>query len=360
MIRIWPGIVERYVGRHVAVWVIYVSLFLCLISWLIKFMEQLRYVGTGTFTVITAVESVTMLIPHNFYTFFPLSALMGTVVALCLLSSRSELVVLQASGVSKLMIVTAAMKMVLPLMLGVILLGEFVVPYTSFKYDEIRAQAIKGVTISPGITGDLWARENNEFFYMSQASAEGELRNVEKFTFDPDSGKLLSHSVAEGAVFQDGVWQFHDITSRIFREDGFDLLHEDSAQWQLTITPDKFNIFSNSPDELSIHGLYSYLRYLKKNHLKADRYELEFWRKTLSPFAVITMIFLASTVAFGSMRSLSLSSRIVLGIVYGFVFYVANQTFSPMSLVFGIQPFVCVILPSALFFMAAVFMLARR
>lgn len=358
--RIWPGIIERYVGRYVVVWIIYVSMFLCLVSWLIKFMEQLRYVGTGTYTVMTAVETVTLLIPHNFYNFFPLSALMGTVAALCLLSAKSELVVLQASGVSKLRILSAAMKMVLPLMVVVILIGEFIVPYTEFKYDEIRAMTIKGVAISQGVTGDLWARENNDFFYMSQASAVGELRNVEKFTFDPVSNRLTSHSKAERAVFEDGRWKFFGITSREFTSEGFALSRHDSADWVLTITPDKFNIFSYSPDELSIHGLYSYIRYLKKNHLKADRYELEFWRKTLSPFAVITMIFLASTVAFGSMRSLSLSARIVLGIVYGFVFYVANQTFSPMSLVFGIQPFVCVILPSAVFFAVAVFLLHRR
>lgn len=358
--RFYPSIVERYVGRQVTMWIIYVSLFLCLISWLIKFMEQLRNVGTGTFTVLTAVEAVTMQIPHNFYIFFPLSALMGTVVALCLMSSRSELVVLQACGVSKLKIVTASVKMAVPLMLFVILLGEFVVPYTQFKYDEIRAQAIKGVSISAGVTGNLWARENNDFFYMSQASAEGELRNVEKYTFDPEAGKMVSHSKAETARFENGKWLFYNITSRVYNDEGFSIEKADMEEWHLTITPDKFKVFSNSPDELSIHGLYSYIKYLKKNQLKADRFELEFWRKTLSPFAVITMIFLASTVAFGSMRSLSLSSRIVLGIVYGFVFYVANQTFSPMSLVFGIQPFICVILPSMVFFFIAVFMLRRR
>jgi lipopolysaccharide export system permease protein len=358
--RFIPGIVDRYVGRQVTVWIIYVSLFLCLISWLIKFMEQLRYVGTGTYTVMTAVESVTMLIPHNFYVFFPLSALMGTVVALCLMSARSELVVLQACGVSKLKIVTASVKMAIPLMLFVILIGEFVVPYTQFKYDELRAMAIKGVSISSGVTGNLWVREKNDFFYMSQASAVGELKNVEKYTFDPDSRKMISHSKAEYAKFEDGKWKFFNITTRKFGDEGFTSEKEEFAEWSLTLTPDKFNVFSNSPDELSIHGLYSYIKYLKKNKLKADRYELEFWRKTLSPFAVITMIFLASTVAFGSMRSLSLSSRIVLGIVYGFVFYVANQTFSPMSLVFGIQPFICVLLPSLVFFFVAVFMLRKR
>ncbi len=358
--KLFPGIIERYVGKYVTIWIIYVSLFLCLISWLIKFMEQLRNVGTGTFTVLTAVETVTLLIPHNFYTFFPLAALMGTVVGLCLLSSKSELVVLQASGVSKLQIVSATMKMVLPLMLIVILVGEFIVPYTEFKYDEIRAQTIKGVTISSGVTGDLWARENNDFFYMEQASAVGELENVEKFTFDLNSKKLLSHSKAKRAVFANGKWMFFNVTNRIYTDSGFKVTKENSADWILTITPDKFKVFSYSPDDLSIRGLYSYTKYLKENNLNADRYELAFWRKVLSPFAVITMIFLASTVAFGSMRSLSLSSRIVLGTVYGFIFYVANQTFSPMSLVFGIQPFICVILPSFVFFIVAILLLRRQ
>ncbi|MGN1356972.1 MAG: LPS export ABC transporter permease LptG [Succinivibrionaceae bacterium] len=358
--RIFPSILERYVGRFVLQWIIYVSLFLCLLSWLIKFMEQLRNVGVGTFTVMTAVKTVSLLIPHNFYVFFPLAALMGTVVALCLLSSRSELVVMQASGVSKLRILGGVLKMVLPLMCLVILVGEYIVPATEFKYDEIRAKTMKGIDLSVGVAGGVWARENNDFFYLGAASSEGEIRGVEKFTFNPVAHKMISHSVAQRAKFVGGKWHFYDINHKFYSRDSLVFSHADEEVWGLTLTPDKFNIFSFSPDELSIQGLYSYVDYLKKNNIKAERYELELWRKVLSPFAVITMIFLASSVVFGSMRSLSLSARIVLGIVYGFVFYVANQTFSPLSLVFGLPIGICVALPSVICFIVAVYLLRKR
>ncbi len=358
--RIFPSILERYVGRFILQWIIYISLFLCLLSWLIKFMEQLRNVGVGTFTVMTAIETVSLLIPHNFYVFFPLAALMGTVVALCLLSSKSELVVMQASGVSKLQILTATLKMVVPLMVVVILIGEYVVPITEFKFDEIRAKTMKGVDLSVGVAGAIWARENNDFFFMGSASADGQLTAVEKFTFNPEAHKLISHSIAKVAKFTDGQWHFYDIDHKNYTNDGIIFSHAKEEMWGLTLTPDKFNIFSFAPDELSIQGLYSYVDYLKKNNIKADRYELELWRKVLSPFAVITMIFLASSVAFGSMRSLSLSARIVLGIVYGFVFYVANQTFSPLSLVFGLPIGLCVALPSVIFFFVAIYFLRKR
>ena len=79
--KIIPSIIERYVGKYVVTWILYTTVFFCILSWLIKFMEQLNHIGTGTYTIGMAMLAVTMRIPHNVYVFFPLSALMGTVVS---------------------------------------------------------------------------------------------------------------------------------------------------------------------------------------------------------------------------------------------------------------------------------------
>ena len=326
--RIIPSIIERYVGKYVVTWIIYFTIFFCVLSWLIKFMEQLSNIGTGTYTVTVAIYAVSLRIPHNIYVFFPLSALMGTVVSLCMLGSRQELVVMQGAGISKLRIVIATLKFSLPLMIAVMLLAEYVIPRTEAKYDEVRAKTLKGIDLDVGSSGDIWIKEDNKFFHINYAGNNGKVDDIHLFVFDQNTHELLDSAEAKKGTFSQGKWNF--------------------------------NALSISPDELSISALCSYVKYLKENKLESKKPEFELYRKIFSPFAIITMICLAAAVAFGSMRSISMSARIVLGVVGGFAFYVSNQLFSPISLVYGFPPLLCVILPSTIFFCCAIWVLTRR
>jgi len=358
--RIIPSIIERYVGKYVVTWIIYFTIFFCVLSWLIKFMEQLSNIGTGTYTVTVAMYAVSLRIPHNIYVFFPLSALMGTVVSLCMLGSRQELVVMQGAGISKLRIVIATLKFSLPLMIAVMLLAEYVIPRTEAKYDEVRAKTLKGIDLDVGSSGDIWIKEDNKFFHINYAGNNGKVDDIHLFVFDQNTHELLDSAEAKKGTFSQGKWNFENITHKHFRDDKLEIRHVDKEQWNVFITPDKFNALSISPDELSISALWSYVKYLKENKLESKKPEFELYRKIFSPFAIITMICLAAAVAFGSMRSISMSARIVLGVVGGFAFYVSNQLFSPISLVYGFPPLLCVILPSTIFFCCAIWVLTRR
>ena len=323
--KIIPSIIERYVGKYVVTWILYTTVFFCILSWLIKFMEQLNHIGTGTYTIGMAMLAVTMRIPHNIYVFFPLSALMGTVVSLCMLGSRQELVVMQSAGISKLKIVIATLKFSVPLMIAVMLLAEYVIPKSEAKYDEIRAKAIKGTDISVG-----------------------------------SSHRLIDAAEANKGTYSEGQWKFDNTVHHKFTDQKLEITSIKDEIWDLSIAPDKFNALSVSADELPISSLWSYVKYLKKNKIESKKHEFELYRKVCSPLAVITMICLAAAVAFGSMRSLSMSARIVLGVVGGFAFYVANQLFSPISLVYGMPPLLCVLLPSCIFLCCAIWVLTRR
>lgn len=362
--KILPSKLEWYIGKNVLLWIVYITAFLCLLSWLIKFMEQLRVVGTGSYTLLVAMYAVTLRIPYNLYLFFPISALIGTVIALCLMSANSELVICQSAGMSKLKIAIATMKFILPLMVGIMFVSEFVSPYTEAKYDEVRAKHIKGIDVSKSpTTGNLWIKEGENFINIGIVDADGVMHNIEKFTFLDNSGILIDRASAISGIYEDGKWKFNDVKHVVYpnnSEQDIKFYTNKNEVWNLAITPDKFNAFSTRPDDLSISSLVSYVKYLHKNKLKSDRYDLELYRKIFAPLAIVTMIFLASAVSFGSTRSLSANTRIVIGIVLGFAFYVANQTISPLSLVYGFHPLPCVVLPSLSFLFVALYFLCKR
>jgi len=62
---------------------------------------------------------------------------------------------------------------------------------------------------------------------------------------------------------------------------------------------------------------------------------------------------------FGSLRTVSTSLRMVMGIVIGFGFYILNQFFGPLSMVFQLPPFLAAVAPTIIFAMVCVILLRR-
>ncbi|BFL82924.1 hypothetical protein LFREDSHE_13740 [Shewanella baltica] len=94
------------------------------LSGIIKWVDQLRLVGRGTYSMMDAGIYVLFLVPRDIEMFFPMAVLLGALIGMGMLASNSELVVMQASGMSRLQITMSAMKTAVPLMLLVMVLGN--------------------------------------------------------------------------------------------------------------------------------------------------------------------------------------------------------------------------------------------
>ena len=68
------------------------------LSGIIKWVDQLRLVGRGTYTMVDAAIYVMFLIPRDIEMFFPMAVLLGALIGMGMLASNSELVVMQSSG----------------------------------------------------------------------------------------------------------------------------------------------------------------------------------------------------------------------------------------------------------------------
>ena len=86
------------------------------------------------------------------------------------------------------------------------------------------------------------------------------------------------------------------------------------------------------PDALSISGLHNYVKYLKSSGQDAGRYQLNMWSKIFQPLSVAVMMLMALSFIFGPLRSVPMGVRVVTGISFGFVFYVLDQIFGPLTL----------------------------
>ena len=144
---------ERYIGKSILGTIFATLLTLVGLSAIIKFVEQFRSVGKGTYDSLQAVLFTVLTIPKDVETFFPMAALLGVLIALGNLASRSELIVMQSAGFSRLKIGIAVMKTAIPLVLITMVIGEWGIPQTEQYARDMRAKAISG--------GSLMSVKNN-------------------------------------------------------------------------------------------------------------------------------------------------------------------------------------------------------
>ena len=126
------------------------------------------------------------------------------------------------------------------------------------------------------------------------------------------------------------------------------------------LTPDKLGAVSLRPTSLSISGLYNYISFLRETGQDVSRFELTFWRKIFQPVSVGVMMLLALSFIFGSLRSVTAGARIVTGICFGFLFYVVNEIFGQISVVYNMPAVFGALMPSLLFVVMIWWLLSRK
>ncbi|MBR9857967.1 MAG: LPS export ABC transporter permease LptG [Gammaproteobacteria bacterium] len=352
-------ILDRYIGRTVLMSILLCELTLVGLSAIIRYVEQLRSVGEGSYTLLTAFYYVLLSMPKEIVLFFPIAALLGGLIGLGQLASSSELVVMQASGSSRFNIVTSALKTALPLMLLIMLIGEYVVPTTKLAADDLRTQSRSNGQVVLSVYG-VWAKDSDAYINIGQARRDGTLSNITLYYFDTDM-QLSRITQAASAEYREQQWLLSNVTDTLFNPGvSIETEQEASRSWRTSLTPDKLGVVAIEPGELSMRGLWEYRGYLQDNRQDSSLYELEFWRKALQPVMVIAMMLLASSFVFGALRSVTMGARLLMGILFGFGFYVANEVFGPISLVYEVPPVLGALGPSLLFICVALFLLNRR
>ena len=165
---------------------------------------------------------------------------------------------------------------------------------------------------------------------------------------------------ARAASFFNGVWQLQDVSRLAFRDEKIEKHHWPEQRWRSTLTPDKLGVMSIKPELLSLKGLAEYIEYRQVNQQESSRYQLAYWRKATQPLTIVAMLLLALSFIFGPLRSVTMAARVLMGILTGFGFYMANEVFGPVALVYQLPPLLGAIAPSGLFIGIAVYLMQKR
>ena len=197
-------IIDLYIARTLLSTVAVTLSVLIGLSALIKFVEQLRRVGQGDYDMTLAALYDLLSLPREIELFLPMATLLGGLIGMGLLAQSSELVVMQASGLSRAKITMSAMKSIVVVIIAIMALGEFVTPKSEAKAKQIRTQALSGGSV---LSGDslTWAKDGNDNeLYILQARPEtvksrGAAQVLERYTLK-GRGKTLVEGRSIGSL----------------------------------------------------------------------------------------------------------------------------------------------------------------
>lgn len=351
------SILDRYIGRTILN-MIGITLFLLIsLSGIIRFIDQLRKIKVD-YDAFSAATYALLMVPKDLELFFPIAALIGALVGLGLLASRSELVVMETSGFSRIKIVKAVMKTAIPLVILVMAIGEWVAPISEQTARNMRSEKLYGGSLI-ATQSSLWAKDGNNYVRIGKVNSDYSISNIDIFSINNDQLTSITH--AEYGSFKNNNWQ-------LIQVDISDLTNTDKVNntnllimdWKTTITPDKLIIVAQDPDSLSASGLYQYARYLASSGQDSTNYELLFWKKIFEPLSVAVMMFLALSFIFGPLRSVPMGFRVITGVLFGFLFYIADNIFSQLSIVIGFPPIIGAIVTSLLFLIISYFLFNKK
>ena len=350
------NILERYIGKSILAMIFAVLLAISGLIFIVKLVEEFKDVGKGSYDAIIATYYAFLMLPSDIKEIIPVVVLIGGLLGN--LASRSELVVMQASGFSRFRIGLAVMKTALPLIFLTMFLSEWGIPQTEQYARNMRSIAQSGGSML-ATTGGFWAKDGQDFIYIRHINNEHELNSVSIYHFDNKALKAITQ--ADRAVYGDNQWQLQKVEKSLINENQIQQNKEADQVWQTTITPSKLGIVSLKPESLSISGLSDYVGFLKETGQDSKRFEIAFWRKVYQPISMAVMMLLAISFVFGPLRSSAMGTKLFIGIIAGFVFYVSNITFGNMTLVFTwIPTFIGALIPSLICLTIVWWLLAKK
>ena len=351
-------ILDRYIGASVIKSLLLVMSILLAIFSLLDFVEQLESVGKGRYTTLDAVIHVLMNMPKHLVGLAPVTALLGTIVALGSMAKANELIAMQSSGLSVATIAKSVMKTGFMVMLMVALIGEFVAPELQQRAETRRAQAF--LTDGDFLSGEgFWSQLGSRYVNVKQAKHGRIPTGIEIYDFAAD-GRLHTYTSAERADNMGSEkWRLVNVNRKVFQNGTIVTQSLPSLESEPLLTELQARTIEFPVEALSPSDLYHYVEYLKTTDQPVDRLELNLWQKLIIPLTTGAMVLLGIPFVFGQLRSASFGSRLVLGVMAGIGFTLLDRLFANLGLYLNMWAPIIVATPVLLVTLIALHMLRR-
>lgn len=364
-------VLSRYVKLNALLAIIGAVIGLWALQLVFSYLSELDSLDDN-YTVGQALKYIFYRSPYFLEQFVPTGALLGAVVGLGLLANKSELVVMRAAGVSVYRIVGWVLQPALIFVLLALAINQFVLPYSNQLAKEINAEdstslvtSVRGYwTLQPRFESSEDGKtksDGSDILYIDYADVKGNIGEVKRWHLD-NNGNLQTAIHAEGGQYigrepldanEDQPseqyryeWQLNNMTKLNINQ-GFESSQAISPSDTLSLpfAPESVYLLTRKAEDLSLTQLYEHRQFMRKQGQRSLSHELAFWQKLLSPLSILSLVIVACSFVFGSLRTHSLGLRIVVALLFGLLFSYVQDLVGFVSLATGFSPLLMVLLP---------------
>jgi len=339
---------DRYIAKTVLSAVMLVTLMLIGFQIFLLFINELDDIGRGSYHIQDVFQVIALQLPGEVYLFFPVACLIGALMGLGSLANHSELVVMQASGLSIKRITWAVLKASVLVIIFVACLGELFAPTLLAEANAKRWRAISGGETMHTEKG-VWFKHDNDFLVIEEVQGDSKLKNVTQFHFD-DTHKLAFTRRIEQLDLnpESKAWQASNVKQTEFMDKQLKTQYMEVMPWDIPLDTVALKTSQKEPDELTFLALRAYVKSPHPSGL-FFKYKLTYFQRMMQPFTTVVMMMLAIPFIFGPLRSSTMGAKLLLGIGTGFGFYLFTRFFGPLAQILHWPPEVAAMLPTLLF-----------
>ncbi len=351
-------IISRYIQRNIHLGTSGALLLLVGLSLFFTFVGELDDLGEGDYGILQILQYLALTVPGKIVKFLPLAVLLGSMLSLGSLASNSELIAMQASGVTLQRMLGALLQAALLVALIGFLLADWIVPDSEASARNIKNMSQQQTTALDTRQG-LWLKDDAKVVHVAELLPNGHAREIEIYHLD-EQGGLQAMIKAERAQPLDGGWELHQVSQTTLSNGEASSQKFDKLIYPGNISHELLQVLLVDPRQMSSRDLYSYLRFLEDNRLDAGVERLIFWQKMFAPVTIVIMCLLAFPFVVGSQRQSNTGQRLLIGILLGLSFVVVDQLLTQLGVQFGFNTFAVALMPNLLFFTLAVYLLVGR
>ena len=302
------------------------------------------FIGTGTLfriaqyiteygaPLLLVMTAFFLAMPSIILLTFPMSVLLGSLMAFSRLSSTSEIVVMRAGGLSFLRLAMPVYILALIISIGAVAFNEFVVPRTNNMYQTIvREEIMKNA--SPQTQNHIVLKSMNgdnlsTLMYAKHYDSESKklsMITVQQFN---DKGELQQVENAENAEWNGQVWVMHSgIIYDVSAGEGVERTMKFKEQvLPIKSSPNEVQQDQRKPEELTIKELRHQIKAYKAAYTNSNKLEMEMYQRFTIPLASFVFALVGAPLGLQKQRS---SSSIGFGISILIIFiYYGVMTFA--------------------------------
>jgi lipopolysaccharide export system permease protein len=351
-------IINRYIQRNVFMGTAGALLLLVSLALFFIFVAELDRMRDGVYGLPQILQYLALKTPEKIVELLPLSALLGCMLSLGALANNSEIIAMQASGITLRRMLMALFQAALALALVGFLLAEYVMPDSDILAREIRNRDSKQ-SATLALKRGLWIKDESRIVHVQRLLPNGHARGIEIYQFDAD-GHLQSLISARSARPRGGDWELRKVQQTTLGPEKSSVEQFERLVYPGNLSHKLLQVLLISPWQMSGRDLYAYLSFLDENRLDARTEKLIFWQKMFNPLTVVIMCLLAFPFALGSQRQSHAGTRLLIGILIGLSFVAISRLVTQLGTQAGVNAMLSVLATNLLFLGFAFFLIFRR